>query len=387
MTHLTAEKRNWDHLLQLWREGGVMELVFRCRRHLQRWPDLPGPYLLLGDILGRLARYPEAERSFRDAEKRGSGERAIYHELLGDLFRNANRYRKSVNCYDEALRLDPHKTNHWILRARCKFDMGDLDDAELTLQGARERALGPEPEYELGRVYRAQGRLQEAADCFRRCLGLEPSHPRAQLDRDDVLNASESQPDAPAYEQQELEDYLEVSEPAHKLSRLRVCLAAYPHSYGLRLDLAGLEAKLRRYPEARQSYREAARVARPAGRDLLFLGLGSLHQKRGQWRWANHYFAKCCELKPNDAGCHIFRGAALARQGRLTEAEASHRRATLCSEGYTDEAYFNLGLVLRGQERLAEAAEALQEALARSPDYLEAGLALEDVKRAQMYQD
>ena len=386
MPSLTGEKRNWEQLRQLWQEGGKLELVFRCRRHLQRWPDLPGPYLLLGDVLGQLARYPEAKRAFREAEKRVSGESAIHYELLGDLYRNANRYQKAADCYDEALRLNPHKLSLSILHARCKFDMGDFDSAELMLQGARERDLGPEPEYELGRLYRAQWRLHEAADCFRRCLMMESSHARAESELSDVLGALETPLDAPGCEQQELEDYLEVSEPAHKLSRLRVCLAAYPQSYGLRLDLASLEVKLRRYPEARESYRQAARVARPRGRDLLFLGLGCLYRNRGQWRWANHYFARCCELNPNDAGNHIYQGTAWARQGRLTQAEASHRRATLCCTGHIDEAYCNLGLVLRGQERLTEAAEALHEALARCPDYPEASLALEDVNRAQLYQ-
>ena len=43
-----------------------------------------------------------------------------------------------------------------------------------------------------------------------------------------------------------------------------------------------------------------------------------------------------------------------ARQGKLVQAEATHRRATQCSHGQIDEAYHNLGLVLRGQGRLGE---------------------------------
>jgi hypothetical protein len=46
----------------------------------------------------------------------------------------------------------------------------------------------------------------------------------------------------------------------------------------------------------------------------------------------------------------------------------------------------NLGLVLRGQERLTEAALALQEALRLCPDYPAAREALEDVQRARQYQ-
>jgi tetratricopeptide (TPR) repeat protein len=60
----------------------------------------------------------------------------------------------------------------------------------------------------------------------------------------------------------------------------------------------------------------------------------------------------------------------------------SHARATRCIEGRLDEAYFNLGLVLRAQESFREAKEAFEQALELDPHYGEARQALADVVAA-----
>jgi tetratricopeptide (TPR) repeat protein len=87
-------------------------------------------------------------------------------------------------------------------------------------------------------------------------------------------------------------------------------------------------------------------------------------------------------LLPRDATGHIFAGALLARLGRLEEAEAMHRAGTGFVEGAVDEAWYNLGLVLRGQERHAEAAAAFERAVALDPADREYRRALDDMRAA-----
>lgn len=70
-----------------------------------------------------------------------------------------------------------------------------------------------------------------------------------------------------------------------------------------------------------------------------------------------------------------------ARDGRLAEAEEAHRKATSL-RGDVDEAFLNLGLVLRAQGRFEEAAEAFECALAICAKYEEASEALADVREA-----
>ena len=97
---------------------------------------------------------------------------------------------------------------------------------------------------------------------------------------------------------------------------------------------------------------------------------------------AEAWYARAVAERPDDAGAYIFLGAVQARQGKLEQAESTHRQATLCATGCIDEAHLNLGLVLRGQGRLAEAAESFRKALEIEPKYEEASEALADVERA-----
>ena len=62
-----------------------------------------------------------------------------------------------------------------------------------------------------------------------------------------------------------------------------------------------------------------------------------------------------------------------------------YRQATRCTTGCTDEAFFNLGLVLRAQERFEEAAGCFREAIRIDPKYRVAKRALRDVELCLRY--
>ena len=91
------------------------------------------------------------------------------------------------------------------------------------------------------------------------------------------------------------------------------------------------------------------------------------------------------ELDPNNAGRHIFLGALLAKKGDFAGAETSHRKAIRCSEGRVDEAYLNLGLVLRAQEHYKEALACFERAIEMTPDYREAITKKADLEKAIAY--
>jgi tetratricopeptide (TPR) repeat protein len=89
---------------------------------------------------------------------------------------------------------------------------------------------------------------------------------------------------------------------------------------------------------------------------------------RLQWRWADGQadFARAMELNPNRALTLNGYSAALAIQGRMDEAVAVARKSTQL-DPLSDEAWTQLGRVLVGQHRDAEAREALQRALVLNP--------------------
>ena len=88
---------------------------------------------------------------------------------------------------------------------------------------------------------------------------------------------------------------------------------------------------------------------------------------------------------PDEASGHIYIGGVLAKSGRLKEAETAHRVAIRCTQGCRDEAYLNLGLVLRAQERYDEAATCFEQALKLDPKYVAARKALRDVRNTMRF--
>ena len=136
-----------------------------------------------------------------------------------------------------------------------------------------------------------------------------------------------------------------------------------------------------RYTEALIALRRAARLCPPTKLHIVQNHFGHLYQQRGSFRRAEAWFRSAITSCPSDATSYIYLGGLLALEGHLSEAEAIHRQATLCADGCIDEAFFNLGLVLRAQERYPEARSCFQRALEIDPKYKPAKKALSDVER------
>jgi tetratricopeptide (TPR) repeat protein len=138
--------------------------------------------------------------------------------------------------------------------------------------------------------------------------------------------------------------------------------------------------KMTRYDEAIRVYTDAIEKFGDH-RWGIYNQLGHLFRYRGNFPEAENWYRKAADEDPDEAASFIFLGSVQARQGNLKAAEASHRRATTCTAGCIDEAFHNLGLVLRGQGRFTEAAECFRKAIEVDPEYKDAVEALEDVTR------
>ena len=147
-------------------------------------------------------------------------------------------------------------------------------------------------------------------------------------------------------------------------------------------DLGSALWQMARYREALRALRNALALCPEGSRWYVHAEIGRLYKRWGKYRTAARWFQKMIDARPDEATGYIYRGAALARLGDLCEAEEMHRAATSCKEGCIDEAYLNLGLVLRAQERFSEAADAFRAALELTPDYEEARAELPDAELA-----
>src|SRR5262249_8613833 len=143
--------------------------------------------------------------------------------------------------------------------------------------------------------------------------------------------------------------------------------------------------RLARYEEAEQMLHNAIQGLALEQLHHGYTHLAHLYRERGDYANAEKWYRKAIDLDPEDAGKHIFLGALLAKRGDFSAAEAVHRKATRCSKGLEDEAYLNLGLVLRAQERYQEALACFEKAIELTPDYREAITAKSDVEKAIEY--
>jgi len=138
---------------------------------------------------------------------------------------------------------------------------------------------------------------------------------------------------------------------------------------------------LERYEEAIAVYTDAIERFEDAHWGL-YNQVGHLYRRRGDFAISELWYQKAIAANPEEAQSYVFLGAAQALQGKLKEAEETYRRATQCPEGWIDEAYCKLALVLRSQGRFAEAARCLRKALEIDPKYAHAREVLEDVEGA-----
>jgi Tfp pilus assembly protein PilF len=143
-----------------------------------------------------------------------------------------------------------------------------------------------------------------------------------------------------------------------------------------------------RYREAQAALRRAGRFIPDSRRWLLAVQWGHLYREKRAERRAEAWYRKALALRAS-TGTHIFLGASLARQGRFGEAKRHHRRAIALARDpkadAPDQAYYNLGLILRAEEKYGEAATLLKQALRLDPNYKLAREALKDVEEASRF--
>jgi tetratricopeptide (TPR) repeat protein len=177
-------------------------------------------------------------------------------------------------------------------------------------------------------------------------------------------------------------DAWSAGEHANALELCRELVSNFP-DYNVGWVLQGVILyELARYREAEQVLSEAIQGSPLEHLQYGYTHLGHLHRESGHYDDAEKWYRKALELDPDDAGRNIFLGALLAKKGDFRGAEECHRKGTRCSKGCVDEAYLNLGLVLRAQERYEEALECFIRALELTPDYEEAIIGKSDLEKA-----
>jgi tetratricopeptide (TPR) repeat protein len=115
---------------------------------------------------------------------------------------------------------------------------------------------------------------------------------------------------------------------------------------------------------------------------IVFTHWGGYYDAKGDLRRAEQWYRKAAN---EDQGGLVYLGGVLAKQGRFAEAKRYHRQATRAAESdllARDEAYYNLGLILRAERRYRDALECLDRAIVLDPHYTVALATHADVRQA-----
>ena len=146
--------------------------------------------------------------------------------------------------------------------------------------------------------------------------------------------------------------------------------------------LATALIELRLYTKARTALRRLDRVAPGRLAYPVCVRWAAYYDAIGDLKRSEGWYRRAVAAAP---AALVFLGALLAKQGRLAEAKRCHRRATRLPDDVRlarDEAYFNLGLILRAERRYRTALDCFDRAIALNPKYVEAFEARADVRSA-----
>ena len=168
------------------------------RSYVQDFPDDAMIWVRRGRTLTMLCRYAEADAAFEVALEHASRKLVPFvWSSRGQSLTRRGQFEGAEHCFRRADHLNPNQTYILIPLAHATWMRGDLELAEARFREAssiegdeqdRDEAL-----FNLGGVLVAQGRLEEAAQCYREALEISPDCEIAQFRLEDVERALELQ--------------------------------------------------------------------------------------------------------------------------------------------------------------------------------------------------
>jgi tetratricopeptide (TPR) repeat protein len=335
--------QGWYLLGALYQSEGALPAAADClEQALRLRPAYPEALNYRGIVCARQGQLAEAAARFREALRLKAGDAETQTNLAVALVRQGQRAEAAALLHAVLQRRPDYARAHAYLRQAQPPPAPAGADAGAAAAGHNDAGVG----------YRRQGRLDEAARCFRQALELRPDFPEAYANLGLVLAGQGAWDEAVACCQQAL--------------RLRPDCAEAFNNLGLALR------GQRRYAEAEASYRQALGL-RPGSAEV-HSNLGVVLVDLQQLDEAQDCFARAVRLKPDYAEAHSHLGAILCRLGQPEQALVSLRQALQLRPDFA-EALNNLGLALRDLGRFEEALRSFQDALQVKPDCAEAHVA------------
>jgi serine/threonine-protein kinase len=354
----------------------ALEKVDRLR------PDIPEAHAILGQVLQKKGKLDAAVAAYQTAIRLKGTYAYAYHHL-GRAWIDRGRIDRAAAIGLSATSTGPRCTLAdcclalWMAQAPLADDQAIACLTKATRLN-KDYAI---PHYDLGNIYREQGRYEEAIAAYKEALRVKPDFAEAQNNLGLALRDSGRASQAvmafhkaialnPALAQ----PHYNLGRAFHKQGRLDEAIDAFRKAVTLKMgplaevymNLGFIFVQKGRLYEAVDAFREATRLDKDYARAHSNLG-GALYQL-GMLDQAIASCREAIRLQPTLPGAHNMLGVVLLRKGSLDEAITSYREAIRLQADYP-EAHYNLGLVLSEKGLLAEAIASYRQAIRFDPNY------------------
>lgn len=234
-------------------------------------------------------------------------------------------------------------------------------DSLFALRKATEFLPGDaEAHYNLGNVFLALNRLDEAEVSYRQALQIRPD------DADTCFNLGNT-----------LRNLRRLDEAVASYRRALQVNPIHAEAYS---NLGNTLLESGRPGEAEASYRRALQI-KPQYATAHF-NLGNILHEQGRLKEAEASYRLALQARPDSADTHVNLGNTLQDMGKIDEAEASYRSALQISCNHA-EAHGNLGEILMESGRFGEAEASFHRALQIKPDCIKVRMNLALLKKTK----
>lgn len=291
--------------------------------YLKRFPDDPRGYYYKGRVLGKLARYDEAEKLFKNLIATFP-DHAKGYEALGLLYRAQGRFDDAVKVYKRYIKRRP-------------------EDEEM-----RSR---------LAETYVLKEEYGDAISEYEDLLKFEPEGGQLRMKLAAThLKQAESTGDEEEYKK--------------ALRELQLIRAENPENREATFYVATIFERLGLVDEAVEMWQALVTPDDPASRDI-YLKIAELYERSDRTEQALTYTEKALAVTPEDPELYYFHGLLLEKAGRLAEA-AEAFNAAIDRHPREEKYYFYLGVTLEKMKDYDGCMEAMRQVLKLSPDHANA---------------
>jgi protein O-GlcNAc transferase len=271
----------------------------------------------------------------------------IFHNNLGNAYRDGGRCEQAIACYQKALQIKPDLIETYINMGIAYHQLAEFDLAVSAYQKAIElKPNSAEAYYNLGNAFKEQRLYDEAVSCYRQATALNPMLIEAFYNQANILEKKACIEEAVAC--------------------LKHCIQFKPDWAEAHNNLGNLSKQLGLIDDAILYCQKAIQIKPEL--DEAHINLGNTFKDQGSFSKAIDCYRQALKISPQNAAAYLNLGVTYAEVDLTTDAIRCFQKAAELNPQFA-EAHNHMGVILAKQGRGDEAIEFFQKAIAISPDY------------------